>query len=221
MLITRLFAVTLGIAVLAGCWGQKAPTPPTFSPNGEPLLPPQWPEKCEDALDAWFDRLDTGHTDGLTHAQLLADAEKQYKLMDLRHDGKVTAEELSKYRLSIMGGHYLSVSTPDERSFFGLGGDDDRPGSRLGGIFGNGSPDEDNPRHKRGENNRSVDAYAAMVTDQPDPVMTADTDLDGSVTWDEFRALVAQNFAEFDKDHKGVVTKSEVKKMCGGHKGWF
>jgi hypothetical protein len=222
MLTSRLFAVLLGIAVLAGCSSHKGPTPPTFSPNGEPLIPPQWPEKCDDALDAWFDRLDTGHTGTLTHAQLLADAEKQYKLMDLRHDGKVTAEELSKYRLSVMGGHYLSVSTPGERSFFGLGGDEDRPGDRLGGAFGDGSPDDDNPRHKRNENNRPVDAYAAMVTDQPDPVMTADTDLDGSVTWDEMRALVAQNFADFDKSHEGVITKSEVEKICSGRKGsWF
>jgi hypothetical protein len=221
MLTARLLALMLGLLVLGGCSGPKGPTPPTFSPNGEPLIPPQWPAKCEDALDAWFDRLDTRHTDNLTHAALLADAERQYKLMDLRHDGKVTAEELSKYRLTIMGGHYLSVSTPGERSFFGLGGDDDRPGSRLGGIFGNGSPDDDNPRHKRDGERNSVDAYAAMVTDQPDPVMTADTDLDGSVTWDEFRALVAQNFADFDKDHEGVITKSEVEKMCGGRKGWL
>ena len=222
MFITRLVVVLLGIAVLSGCSSQKAPTPPTFSPNGEPLVPPQWPEKCEDALDVWFDRLDTGHKGTLTHDQLLADAETQYRLMDLRHDGKVTAEELSKYRLAMMGGHYLSVSTPGERSFFGLGGDDDRPGSHLGGAFGDGSPDEDNPRHKRGEEHRPVDAFAALVTDQPDPVMTADTDLDGSVTWDEFRALVAQNFAEFDRGHDGVITKSEIEKTCAGHKnGWF
>jgi len=44
--------------------------------------------------------------------------------------------------------------------------------------------------------------------------MTADTDLDGSVTWEEFRTLVAQNFAEFDKDHRGVITKSEVETLC-------
>jgi Ca2+-binding EF-hand superfamily protein len=47
--------------------------------------------------------------------------------------------------------------------------------------------------------------------------MTADTDLDGSVTWDELRALVAQNFADFDKDHLGKITKSEVETMCKGH----
>jgi hypothetical protein len=217
----RFYVALIGIALLAGCSSQKGPTPPTFSPNGAPLIPPQWPQKCEDALDAWFDSLDTGHTGKMTYPVLLADAERQYKLMDLRHDGKVTAEELSKYRLTMMGGHYLSVSTPEQRSFFGMGSDDDTPGSRLGGIFGDGSTDDDNPRHKRSEAHKPVDAFAALVTDQPDPVMTADTDMDGSVTWDEFRALVAQNFADFDKDHEGYITKPEVEKICGGHKGWF
>jgi hypothetical protein len=225
MLTYRLFAVLLGIAALTGCSSQKGPTPPTFSPNGEPLMPPQWSADCSEAIDAWFDRLDTAHTGKLTHAQLLADAEVQFKRMDLRHDGKVTAEELSKYRLAAMGGHYLSVSTPEQRSMFGLGGHDDesdRPGDRIGGGYGNGDGDDDNPRHKRNADRKNVDAFSALVTDQPDPVMTADTDMDGSVTWEEFRALVAQNFADFDKGHDGYITKSEVEKTCtGGKKSWF
>jgi hypothetical protein len=210
MVSTRHLAVLVALAVLAACSSEpKGPPPPTFSPNGEPLLPPQWPEKCEDALDAWFDRMDPGHTGGISHAALLADAERQYKLMDLRHDGKVTAEELSKYRLKMMGGHYLSVSTPGEHAPIGRGSDDEaRPGDRI-----DEAEDDDRPRHGH-KDDRPVDAYAALVSDQPDPVMTADTDLDGSVTWDEFRALVAQNFADFDKDHKGVITKSEIETIC-------
>lgn len=206
MFTIRRLALVAVLAAIAGCSSDKGPQPPTFSPNGEPLLPPQWPEKCEDALDGWFDRMDPGHTGGISHAALLADAELQYKRMDLRHDGKVTAEELSKYRLAIMGGHYLSVSTPTERAIFGRGNDEEaRPGDRIDDAAG------DNSHHGR---QRSEDAFAALVSDQPDPVMSADTDLDGSVTWDEFRALVAQNFADFDKDHRGVITKSEVEHIC-------
>lgn len=201
-------ALMIVLAAIVGCSSDyKGPPPPTFSPNGEPLIPPQWPAECSDALDAWFDRLDPSHTGGISHATLLADAEKQYKLMDLRHDGKVTAEELSKYRLSMMGGHYLSVSTPGEQARLGRGTDEEaRPGDRI-----DEDPYDDDHHHK---GHAPVDAFSALTSDQPDPVMTADTDLDGSVTWDEFRALVAQNFADFDKDHKGVITKSEVEKLC-------
>ena len=210
MVSTRRLIVVIALSVLAGCSSDpKGPPPPTFSPNGEPLVPPQWPQKCEDALDAWFDRMDPGHSGGISHAALLADAQRQYALMDLRHDGKVTAEELSKYRLSAMGGHYLSVSTPGEHAPVGRGSDDEaRPGDRIDDAV-----DDDHPRRGH-KDDRPVDAFAALVSDQPDPVMTADTDLDGSVTWDEFRALVAQNFADFDKDHKGVITKSDVETMC-------
>jgi hypothetical protein len=209
MLRARVIACLLLLGVLGACADHKGPPPPTFSPNGEPLVPPQWPAECSDALDAWFDRLDTGHTGGLTHAQLEADAWKQFQLMDLRHDGKVTAEELSKYRLAAMHGHYLSVSTPGEH-IFGRHGDEDRPGDRLEDATG-----DDNPRHGHSdEDRRPRDAFAALVTDQPDPVMSADTDLDGSVTWDEFRALVAQNFAELDRDHIGRFTKSELETLC-------
>jgi hypothetical protein len=198
------------IAALSACsWSHDKPPRPTFSPNGEPLVPPQWPLACEDAISDWFDRLDTSHTGALTLAQLQTDAEKQYRKMDLRHDGKVTAEELSKYRLALMGGHYLSVSTPGKTAAAGRESDEDDPEvSDLDRAFGDPS------RHRKDDDHRPVDAYAALVTDQPDPVMSADTDLDGSVTWDEFRALVAQNFAEFDKDHAGTITKSEVQRSC-------
>jgi hypothetical protein len=211
MVSTRRFATLLALSILAACASEpKGPPPPTFSPNGEPLVPPQWPQDCEAAIDQWFDRLDTGHTGGLSLAQLTADAERQYRLMDLRHDGKVTAEELSRYRLKMMGGHYLSVSTPGENARLGRGTDDEaRPGDRLDEPV-----DDDRPHGRHGEDRRPVDAYAALVSDQPDPVMAADNDLDGSVTWEEFKALVAQNFAEYDRDHTGVITKSEVEKIC-------
>jgi Ca2+-binding EF-hand superfamily protein len=200
-----LVVITAG---LPACSSHKGPPPPTFSPNGEPLVPPQWPRDCEEALGQWFDRLDSRHAGTLTFPQLLADAEIQYRKMDLRHDGKITAEELSKYRLSLMGGHYLSVSTPGQRNFVaGREPDEDDPeASDLDRAFG------DPGRHRKDD--RPVDAFAALVTDQPDPVMSADSDLDGSVTPEEFRALVAQNFADFDKEHTGVITKSEVEGSC-------
>ncbi len=154
----------------------------------------------------WFDRLDSSHTGRVTLAQLQADAERQFKLMDLRHDGKVTAEELSTYRLKLMGGQYVSVSTPDQKDTIErIDEDDDGPDTARG---------RRGPSGRESDSRKQVDAFAALTTDQPDPVMSADGDLDGSVTMEEFRALVAQNFAEFDKDHAGYVTKSEVQASC-------
>ena len=199
----------LFISLLSACHGDRGSRPPTFSPNGEPLVGSAWPDKCEDALGAWFDRIDTSHSDEITLAQLEADALRQYQVMDLRHDGKVTAEELSKYRLATMGGHYLSVSTPDQKNVLARRDSDDERTNDLDRAFG------DPERRRHGDDSpREIDAFSALVTDQPDPVMSADTDLDGSVTWDEFRALVAQNFADLDRAHKGAITKEEVQTRC-------
>jgi Ca2+-binding EF-hand superfamily protein len=203
----RFPAFFLMAIALVGCNSAPKPPVPTFSPNGEPLIGGNWPEKCEDAIGLWFDRLDTKHTGLLTYAELEADARRQFDLMDLRHNGKITAEELSRYRLSVMGGHYLSVSTPGQHSLFDRRNrDEDEPGDRLDGTPSRRNRDDDGAK--------KTDAFAALVTDQPDPVMTADTNMDGSVTWEEFRALVAQNFADFDRDHKGTITKAEVQTIC-------
>jgi Ca2+-binding EF-hand superfamily protein len=206
------FAVMLvcvvGAGALTACHSDRAPPPPTFSPNGEPLIGKFWPADCEEAEALWFDRLDTAHSGRLTLAQLQADAERQYKLMDLRHDGRVTAEELSSYRLKEMGGHYISVSTPDQKDTIERldEEDDDSGGRRELGRYDRRNSDD----AKSGK----MDAFAALTTDQPDPVMSADTDLDGSVTLEEFRTLIDQNFAEFDKEHAGYITKSEVLGIC-------
>jgi hypothetical protein len=205
------FALFLLIGVVGACGSdKKGPPPPTFSPNGEPLIGGNWPPVCEDAMAAWFDRVNASHDGKLTYAQLEADAQRQYALMDLRHDGKVTAAELSAYRLKVMGGHFLSVSTPGQHNT--LERDPNDP-SGLDASRAFGDP-EGRRKKDDDESRKRIDAFAALTTDQPDPVMTADTDLDGSVTWDEFRALVAQNFADFDKQHKGVVTKDEVRASC-------
>jgi hypothetical protein len=172
-------------------------------------MPPQWPVDCEEAVGLWFDRLDASHTGKVSLAQLMADAERQYRKMDLRHDGKVTAEELSKYRLAHMGGHNLSLSTPGQRNAIaGRDPDETAEGNDLERAF------DDPNRHRKDTDHRPTDAFAALISDQPDPVMTADTDLDGSVTIEEFRALIAQDFADYDKPHAGFITRDEVQAGC-------
>lgn len=210
-------APALGLALaisLAACSSHPHPPRPTFSPNGEPLVPPQWPGKCEDALGVWFDRV-AKSGDTMTLAEMQADADRQYALMDLRHNGKVTAEELSTYRLRQMGGHYISVSTPGTKSIAEQQAQgDERPMDPDLGPVGRTPEQRKRRRDEDDDEHRQMDAFNALISDQPDPVMTADTDLNGSVSPEEFRTLVAQNFAELDEAHKGFVTKSQVQTLC-------
>lgn len=200
-----------GLILLSACglWSHPRLPRPTFSPNGEPLVGAGWPAHCGDALDAWFDRADANHDGRLTLAEFEADAVRQFGVMDLRHDGKITAAELSTYRQSVMGGRYASISTPEAGA---------RPRGTIGdseGREGAGFPGEGRRRHDEGAMPRP-DSSGTMPADQPDPVMSADTDLDGSVTLEEFRALVRQNFADLDRDHAGSIAKDDVRKLCRG-----
>ena len=162
----------------------------------------------------WFDRV-AKNGQGMTLADMQSDADRQYALMDLRHNGKVTAEELSTYRLRQMGGHYISVSTPGTKSIAEQQAQgDERPMDPDLGPVGRNTEQRRHRRDEDEDEHRQMDAFNALISDQPDPVMTADTDPNGSVSPEEFRVLVAQNFAELDKSHKGFATKSEVQALC-------
>jgi Ca2+-binding EF-hand superfamily protein len=156
-------------------------------------------------MDAWFDRVDTDHDGKMTLAEMEADAVRQFNVMDLRHDGKVTAAEVAAYRQKVMGGRYASISTPEA----GV-----RPRARDDDSEGGEAPGE---RRRRDEESMpKPDASGVMPADRPDPVMSADTDLDGSVTLDEFRAYIHQNFADLDKSHSGSIDKDDLHHLCRG-----
>jgi len=173
---------------------------PVFSPNGEPLVGSGWPAHCDDAMDVWFDRIDSNHDGKLTLAEMEADAVRQFNVMDLRHDGKVSAAEVATYRERVMGTKYASFSTP-EIAMKPRARESDEP--RFPGE--GGREDESMPR---------PDASGVMPADRPDPVMSADTDLDGSVTLDEFKTYVHQNFADLDRSHAGYIEKSDLHRLC-------
>ncbi len=47
-----------------------------------------------------------------------------------------------------------------------------------------------------------------------DPVMSADTNLDFKVTFEEFMAQAEKNFAELDTDHNGLLSQPEILAKC-------
>jgi hypothetical protein len=101
----RLALALLAVAVVASCGhgdDDDAPkgAPRLYSPNGEPLNggPLGFPS-CETAMGRWFDRTDRDHDGTIDGAEFLADARRQFALMDLDKDGILTPAELAAYRL--------------------------------------------------------------------------------------------------------------------------
>ena len=52
------------------------------------------------------------------------------------------------------------------------------------------------------------------LNDRPDPVMSADVNLDNRVTWQEFEAQAARTFVQLDADRDGRLSKAEVLASC-------
>lgn len=76
----------------------------TFSPNGEPLSGGSLgPPACAEAMGQWVARIDSNHDGIVDRQEFMADADAQFKRMDLDHDGFITSDELSTFRAPFMG----------------------------------------------------------------------------------------------------------------------
>ena len=101
----RLAAALVLVAVLpAACGGGQAgpirsPYEVRFSPNGEPMNGgPRGYPPCDEALGRWFANADLNHDGRLRRDEYLADARRQFAIMDLDRNGEVTPAELGQYR---------------------------------------------------------------------------------------------------------------------------
>ncbi len=183
-------AVLLG-ALLAACGDGAPPAPPPapVSPNGEPLVGASGASgtpSCAAALPQWFAAADRDHDGSLDEAEFIADAARWFAVMDANGDGVVTPDELTQLRLKLMPPVIAPESTQRERA-------EERRRERLGWF---GGPPRRSPN------------------DLPDPVMSADANLDNRVTWEEFQAQAARIFARLDRNRDGRLSKDEVLATC-------
>jgi hypothetical protein len=185
-------ALAMAISV-GGCWGHRYTAPTAvrlYSPFGEPLSGgPLGHPSCSDALSAWFERVDTNHDGVIDRDAFLADAQRQFAIMDLDKDGTITPAELAQYRAPYQA--EPSAAAGDQAA---------QTGSATGrkqrhGQGGGGSGDFDN--------------------DQPDPVMAADVRFRNQVSRQDFMAYAARQFTTLDVDHHGRLAKADVLSSCG------
>jgi len=167
---------------------------PVFSPNGEILSAGgKGAPACPEAMGAWWDRIAAAHGGVFTKEALVADANTQFDAMDLDHDGFITPSELSDYRSSLDEDGGLEALAPP------------------------GDPSADTQMHprRRGDTYVQPKIRAAQIpADVVDPVMSADKSLSFKVSREEFIAQANENFAEFDKNHDGKLTKEELADTC-------
>jgi hypothetical protein len=157
-----------------------------LSPMGEPFRSDR---PAADNVGAWFGSADRDGDRALSLAELRADAERFFALIDTDRDGELEMAEIARYENEIapevqVGLQMRSTGVGDWRG--------DRRRKRL--IF-----------------DRGLDgAGRYSFLNIPHPVMAADSDMNRGVTRAEFDQAAAERFAQLDKDRDGRLIRAEL-----------
>jgi hypothetical protein len=180
------------LAALAGAAGAEPPPEAGrahrqlfISPSGEPF-------RTGDGLAAWFTQADADRDGAITAAEFEADAWRAFRLYDADGDGVIGGLEIQAYERD---------RAPEISEFnFGGEGSGRRDGRR-------GRPSRGGPRHAAG----STGAARFSLLNEPEPLLAADTDIDGKVSRNEWSRATARRFARLDRDHAGRLTLTTLR----------
>jgi hypothetical protein len=221
-------AVVLGALVFTPSLAQiDGATQRFMSPCGEP-----W--RAGDGepypLFAWFKATDTDHDDSIDLKEFRADHEGFFDALDQDHNGLLDSAEISFYEKrvapDVLMGQLFGAQdrrAPGARIW---GGEIIRaqfPGGGAGGVPGSPmspqvfsppgaqgpGPDLGATRHPR---QPLVGAAAYALLNDPEPVSSADSNLDGRVTKAEFLAAADRRFKRLDRNGDGKLTIDELPK---------
>lgn len=198
----RAAALILPLLVALPAHAQPAPAPPPaaapkplsggadfISPMGEPV-------RSKDALSGaehWFAAADADHDGRITAAEMRADADRFFTTLDTDHDDDLGPDEIVRYE-SVVAPEIAVSSTYGDPA---LAKTDDSGTvtpppypTRLGaGRFG--------------------------YLDMPEPVISADANMDRGVTRAEFESASARRLTMLDTNGDGVLTRDELPDLKG------
>jgi len=154
-------------------------------------------------LADWFAVADRDHDGAVSLAEMLEDASRFFKILDVDGDGVINTIEMSRYETQIaparvrFDGGLKPFRSSDKSDSVGGGSseDPDRGGRRSFSSIGGGS----------GRMLRDL-----QYLEVPQPVMMADSDLNQRVTADEFAKMATKRFTLNDKNGDGRLEASEL-----------
>lgn len=175
-----------------------------ISPMGEPFRA----RAGEDPVDLWFAAVDA-NTDGrLDRNEMLADADRFFARLDTDSNGVIEPDEVKRYEDGI-----LNAATGGPRRDEGPPGKADPRSApdrgHGGGTGGSGQP----PEGARGFGSRPFAALGFF--DNPQPVTSADSDMNRSVTRAEFRSAAMRRFDQLDSNRDGIIPRDELPLRAG------
>ncbi|MCA1909489.1 MAG: hypothetical protein LDL39_14115 [Magnetospirillum sp.] len=190
-LLPAVLALLFLTSACGGPPGGERPAPGPERPQALPLIntptgEPLGRAQCPHAASAWFVRTDSDRDGGLSRAEFSTDAGAVFARLDRDTDGFVTPDELQKARMP----------------FFDQGGQPEQPQRPRGsGVMGGDMP------AREGKN-------GGGGAGSPDPVMTADSNLDFKVSRAEFAARNDAAFTALDNNADHRLSMDEVVASC-------
>jgi Ca2+-binding EF-hand superfamily protein len=205
--------VLAAILVLSGApaGAQEVQNNLFISPAGEPFLAPinkPYP------IVNWFNQADANHDGKLDAAEFRADAERFFAVLDRNKDGVLDAREISIYEH-----YYVPEILPQQgadagglliRVMMQFGGGAGGPGGIQPIDPGGGAPDEPPSQRQRLDSQQGAVPYSLFAS--PEPVLSADRNLDSKVSLKEFQAQSDRRFAALDTKMRGYLTLDDLPK---------
>jgi hypothetical protein len=194
--------IAAALGTVTATAGLAAPKPPVvcpppparifISPMGEPF---RSPSGAADPVAAWFAAADADRDGRLTVAEMAADADRFFTTLDLNGNGEIAPVEIADYENRI---------APEIRLYQLRGW----PGS---GPYGDGRRNPREPRARKnpeGGDNYGGELGAGRLSwlNIPEPVASADLDLNRGISRPEFRSAAIARFALLDKAGAKALT---------------
>jgi hypothetical protein len=157
------------------------------APMGEPFRT----NGIADPMRHWFDQADADHDGRLTRPELIVDAQHFFATLDTDRDGELDPQEVSAYEIDVAPEIKLYQS---DAGFF----------TRAHGRAAKHVARQDARARADYVTPYGAGTYASLNI--PEPVASADLDIDRGVSRDEFAAVAAGRFALLDGAQRGYLT---------------
>lgn len=177
------------ITVTAHAWA------PFISPMGEPFSPRS---ESDDMLAIWFQQADRNHDGVLTAAEMQADAERFFAMLDTDRNGEIDPDELVHYEWQIAP--QIQVNSKRRRE----------PWEKLDPK----KEAEEKRKPIRGDDSLGPQGAARYgLLNITQPVAAADLDLNRGVSRAEFQQAAIYRFGLLDTAHHGTLALDQLEAL--------